>query len=268
MGANGATGKDRDGKARLGGAWLGPARHEHGDQWSKDFFKKDGKMYEKLYRVELKGISPLVMHWDNIDWCDQIAAKRDEIKKTDKAKFTAGDDRCPPDTWKGYAYNDGEHIVLPTDNIRSALMKAGARIILSKSKTFKELSQCGILFVDPFLKLDIGDNPKAPVYVALSDVDAIEGKYVEHVAAARKLGFELFAKRAAVGQAKHVRVRPMFRQWRIDGQFIVTDKQLSLDILQQMFDVMGYYIGICDWRPGSPKSPGPYGRFEAKVSAI
>ena len=219
-------------------------------------------MYKQRYQLTIEGISPLLMHWDNIEWADQLKLKRDDIKKNDKKNFAAGDDRCPPETWKGYTYNDGTHVAMPQDSLRACLMKAGARVILSGKTSYKSLTQSGILFDDEFLAFQHSGKP-----LAWSDIQAIEGNFVAQTEGAKKLGFRLFIKRAKVNQAKHVRVRPRFDTWGISGTFLVVDKQLTTETLQQIWDIAGPYIGLCDWRPGSPQSPGPYGRFKATIQA-
>lgn len=220
-------------------------------------------MYEERYRFELVGITPLILHWDNIEWADQIEEERTRLKEQDKKNFKAGDDRCPPHTWKGCVYNDGEVVCLPTDNIRSALMKAAARITLSGKTSYKALSQSGMMYPEMFLPVLNHGKP-----IAMKDIEAIEGDFRAQAAQVEKLGFRLFCKRAAVGQAKHVRVRPRLDAWSIAGELLVTDEQLKEETLERMFNILGVYIGLCDWRPGSPKSPGPYGRCETKVTAL
>lgn len=222
-------------------------------------------MYEQRYGFVLEGLSPMLMHWDNIEWSDQIDHERTRIKETDKKNFKAGDDRCPPYTWKGYTYNDGKHICLPNDNLRTGLMKAGARITLSGKKSYKELTQCAILFDDMFVTFKSNGQQ-----IPWTAIEAISNKapFSEHAAACVALGFKLLVKRAAVGQAKHVRVRPMFETWSVEGSFTVIDEQVTDDVIQQLWRIFGTYIGLCDWRPGSPKSPGPYGRLKATVEKM
>jgi len=217
-------------------------------------------MYQQQYRFTLTGLGPAIMHWDNIEWTDIMEEQRSKIKSQDKKNFKAGDDRCPPHTWKGYTYNDGEHIAIPHDNLRSCLMKAGARVELQGKKTYKELTQCAILFDDLYIDFFV-DGKKIP----WKPVEAISGTFAEQCATARSLGFRLFAKRAAVGQAKHIRVRPRFENWTAQGTFTVVDEQMKLEVLKKIWQIGGLYIGLLDWRPGSPKSPGPYGRFSVEV---
>lgn len=222
-------------------------------------------MYQQQYRFELTGLSPLIMHWDNIEWADQIEVERTRIKDQEKAKFKAGDDRCPPETWKGYTYNDGKVVIMPSDNIAAMLKKAGARVTLDKKKSFKELTQAAILFDDigfPFL---VGTDLDT---IAWSDIDGIGGEFPEQCEQAKALGFQLFAKRAAVGRAKHVRVRPKFDVWSVKGSFTVVEEALTVEKLTEIFGIGGRLIGLGDWRPGSQSSPGPYGRFACELVAM
>ena len=220
-------------------------------------------MFEQRYRFDLEGITPLLMHHDNIEWADQLKIKRDEIKRNDNANFSAGDDRCPPDTWKGYTYNDGDHIVMPMDNLRACLLKAGARVTLANKKTFKELTQCGILFED-FYATFLNDGQQ----IKWAGVEKIKGNFAAQSKAAQELGFTLFVKRAAVGTAKHIRVRPRFSTWGVQGEFLVVDEQLTDEVLNSIWHVGGFNIGLCDWRPGSQKAPGPFGRYKAKLTKV
>lgn len=218
-------------------------------------------MKEQGFTAELRGYMPLIMHADNIEWADTIEAVRKEIKDQ-KGDWKAGDDRCPPFTWRGYVYRDleGKHVSIPTELLGSCLRRAGATMELKKQETFKRLTQSGILFDGMDAEFF---NDGKPIRVA--DVDGIEGKFPDHLAAAKKLGFELFVKRVVIGQSKHVRVRAMFRKWTARVGFTVIDDRLTFDILKEIWARAGRWAGLCDWRPGSPRSPGPFGTFEAKV---
>ena len=81
--------------------------------------------------------------------------------------------------------------------------------------------------------------------------------------AVRAMGFRLFIKRAKIGQAKHVRVRPRFDSWQISGTINILTPDISWEVLCKLFDLAGR-VGLCDWRPGC-KTPGPYGMFTAKL---
>lgn len=215
-------------------------------------------MYERTVQFEIVGRTPLLMHWDNLEWADQLEEERTTLAEEDKKASKRGDDRSPPHTWKGSVYTDGQLVALPTDNIRSCLMAAGAQVILSGKTTYKKLTQSGLMFATMHLPLHIG-NPSH--VVSKADIDAIDGTFAEHARKARALGFQLDCRRATIGQSKHVRVRPRFEQWQAAGELLVTDEQIRPATLQKIFELAGRKIGIGDWRPSAPKSPGQFGMF-------
>jgi hypothetical protein len=131
---------------------------------------------------------------------------------------------------------------------------------MKKQKTFKEISQSGLLIPTEYLDFRIGEAS-----VPVSRVAAMrEMPFAKQAEAVGKLGFSLFVKRAVIGRAKHVRVRPRFNQWSVSGIVQVIAPEITFDILTKLFDLAGR-VGLCDWRPGC-KTPGPYGMFEAKLS--
>ena len=103
---------------------------------------------------------------------------------------------------------------------------------------------------------------------SMDEVHKIEGSFADHVVAVAKLGFSLFVKRAAVGASKHVRVRPRFDTWSTTGIITTVLDGLDEAVLQELWDIVGPYIGLCDWRPGSKKSPGPFGRCKAVIQEL
>lgn len=202
---------------------------------------------------------PLLMHWDNIEGGDTLKEWRQD--GANKNQSVPGDDRSPAWTWHTYLYNDGENVTIPQDNVMAALMAGGVQVILKKQKTFKELSQSGILIATEHLRFEYADGKQ----LALADVAAMRDlPFAKQADECRKLGFRLFCKRAKVGNSKHVRVRPRFDEWRVSGELMVVSADLPFDKLELIFNYAGR-AGLCDWRPNSPKRPGPYGMFEAKL---
>lgn len=60
---------------------------------------------------------------------------------------------------------------------------------------------------------------------------------------------------------KTLRCRPIFREWSLTFTLAYESEQINeRDLLQCLADA-GQYIGLGDYRPGSPKG-GRYGRFE------
>lgn len=210
-----------------------------------------------LVNFELTGQFPLLMHADDIMRQDALTAWRKASEN--KNVSVPGDDRSPAWTWQTYLYSDGEHVAMQSENIMCCLRSAGAQIILKKQKTFKELTQSGILIAGEFCDFLV-KGKKVPI----ATIAAMKHlSFTEQNAAVEKLGFGLWAKRARIGQAKHVRVRPRFNSWTVRGTLQVVAKEITFEVLQQLFEIAGR-VGIGDWRPGC-KTPGSFGMFTTKL---
>jgi hypothetical protein len=261
-------GKDRAPDAGLAGRGMarpGKARRvwaRRGEARGRRTTHKEALL--RSYDVTLTGKMPLLMHADNIDWADQMGIWKDDPrnKKTSKA----GDDRTPAFRWLGSLYHDGAVVAIPNDNLMRAFMEGGAMVPVPgarNQKTFKSQSQSGMLVDGSHWPLTINGTtiPVAPI-LDLKD----EPNFQAHRKAVAAMGFELFLKRAKIGQSKHIRVRPMFEKWAVSGVVHVWDEQITADALTQIVTFAGLYRGLGDWRPGG-KTPGPFGMFAAKVTA-
>jgi hypothetical protein len=199
------------------------------------------------------------MHADNVEAASTLGEWRTD--KANKNKSVKGDDRSPAWTWQTYLYLDEEgNIAMPADNLMVAIRQAGTQIILKKQKTFKEITQSGLLIPkDNLYFANAGRQISAAKFVENRDAD-----FADHKKMAAEAGFDLLVKRAKVGTAKHVRVRPIFRSWEVSGEIQMLADEITLERLQELFEIAGS-VGLCDWRPGC-KTPGSYGQFEAKVT--
>lgn len=211
------------------------------------------------YKFRLIGTAPLLMHSNNIEARDQL----EDIRKKTKGK--PGDDRSPPETWKTYLYvsEQSGNVCMPYENLLSMLLAGGSAIKVAGKETLKAYSQF-IQFSEIEYDLLVGGKT-----IPTAKIDAIKGEFREHADAARGLGFHLSVKPCTVGTSSHVRVRPMFRNWSIEGAFEVDDEDrhaLNLSSLQSLWTSCGRRVGLGDWRPKSPKKPGQYGRFTAEIS--
>lgn len=214
----------------------------------------------KAVQVELTGTTPLLMHSDNIDWADKMTAWKDDPKNKKLSK--AGDDRTPPWRWVGCLYHDGNIVTVPSENIMRCIMEGAAQVPTGKGqKTFKAQSQSGLLCNDFHWPLIVNGHtiPIKDVY----DFMKLE-TFKDNIEGAETLDMELFTKRAKIGQAKHIRVRPRFNTWSVSGRITILDSQITPDILQTILEICGQYKGLGDWRPGA-KTPGPFGMFTAVV---
>lgn len=212
------------------------------------------------YKFELTGITPAIMHADDIEQSDMLKEFRNH--PDNKKTGVAGDDRSPAWSWQTYLYTDGERVVAPQDNLMSCLRKAGCSVNITGKKTFKQLTQSGMAILDDYCEFEGGNGA-----VFMEDIEAIRSlPFREQAEKVKELGFRLFLKRAKVGTSKHVRVRPTFDSWKIRGQIEVFDETLTSAAIKQIFDIAGNAVGLFDWRPSAKDSPGPYGRFTAKLT--
>lgn len=213
------------------------------------------------YTVTITGKTPLLMHYDNIEWADRMEAWKKV--PAHKAASKAGDDRTPPYRWLGSIYHDGGQLILPADNLMRCLLEGAAMVPTGKrQQTFRQQSQTGItpggVLGWPLL---VAGNPvpTAPLFEG-----AEQATFDEFQARAAAHGFLLFCKRARIGQSKHIRVRPRFDDWRVTAQLAVSDEQITEDVLRDIVTYAGRYKGLGDWRPSS-KTPGPWGTFTAEI---
>ncbi len=218
------------------------------------------------YEVVVKGETPLLMHQDSLDWDSVVKAW--EIDPDNKGISVNGDDRSPAFRWIGHLYYYDGVAVIPSDCLMTTMREGGAKCPTGKGKsTYKSLTQSGLLV----------DQASWPLYNPVTgkvyDVSGIEdlkkeNDFTVHEKWALDHGFELFCKRAKVGQNKHVRVRARFDSWAASGTITVLDPIIKKDSLRNILAYAGAYSGLCDWRPSSPRSPGPFGRFSVELKKL
>lgn len=213
--------------------------------------------------VKIKGLTPLLMHMDNIEWADQMEAWI--LEPGNKALTKAGDDRTPAWRWLGSLSHDNNIVTIPSEYIMRCVMAGAAQIPTGRGRaTFKSQSQSGMLCPEFHWPLQLNGSAAT---IPMEGLEAFKTKklFAEHAEGVKALGFSLFVKRAKVGQAKHVRVRPRFEQWATEGRMAILDDTITPKILGQILEIAGRYKGLGDWRPGG-KTPGQFGMFEATVT--
>lgn len=212
----------------------------------------------RTYGVELTGVMPILLHGDNLDWRAALTAWRSH--PDNKGKSVPGDDRSPAWSWVGGVYHDGQVLGVSSDNLMTAIREGGARVSVpgKRSLTYKRQSQSGLV-INELLWPIVGPKGK----VSWFDVNALceTEDFSVHQAFAVDHGFELFCKSARIGQSKHIRVRAKFIRWSVSGTITAFDDTITTDVLTSILTAAGRYAGLCDWRPSSPKAPGPYGTF-------
>lgn len=218
----------------------------------------------KRYAVTLTGETPLLMHQDNLPWAEAMNKWR--LDPANKKISVPGDDRTPPFRWIGCLYVEGGRVVMPADNLMTVLREGGKKVSTGKGQeTFGRYTQSGLIVDQSAWPVLIGGKeiPYAPIKALIDEPD-----FSKHLSAIEAMGFELFVKRAKIGAAKHVRVRPRFDSWVLQGTITVLLDNISTDILESILQVGGVYCGLGDWRPSSPKAAGSFGKFSAKVEEL
>lgn len=214
----------------------------------------------RRFSFRLSGHQPLLLHADDIWSSDELQAWRKD--PANKNQSSAGDDRSPPWTWQTYLYHDGEQVVMPSANIMVALRTAGTQLILKGKKTYKELTQSGLLIESEYCRFLCNGTP-----LSMDKIHEIRSKpFSDQSREAQKMGFSLFAKRAKIGQSKHIRVRPRFDNWSIEGEIVAMTNDISDETLSQIFQIAGN-CGLGDWRPAC-KTPGNFGMFRSELTRI
>ena len=148
------------------------------------------------------------------------------------------------------------------------LRYAGTQMIMKKQKTFKEVSQSGMLVTTEYLDFFCNGKqiPVTPMAWQATSRNGEAMTFAGQCKLAEKHGFRLFVKRARVGASKHIRVRPRFDDWSVKGELLVMAPEITFEVLEQMFTIGGRG-GLCDWRPNC-KTPGPYGMYTATLKKV
>lgn len=231
-------------------------------------------MIQRRYNLTIDGKNALLMHRDNLAFGESVQQWFTDPENAKNSK--KGDDRTPAWTWLGYIYEtyDRERFTLDPDCLMTCIREGGAKVPTGKTrgdKTYKRSSQSNIL-IDG--ELDFTVNGKHIPVAPFRELMHQQGSGLDFGAQLRlaeEHGFELLVKRAKINMSKHVRVRPLFRNWQITCTLTVLDEEgsgLTKDVLEKIFQQAGTYCGLGDWRPSSPKSPGTFGTFTATLEVI
>lgn len=219
----------------------------------------------KRFEFTLTGVTPLLLHADSIAWADTMTEWKN--KSPDAKNSPAGDDRSPAFRWIGYMAHNGEHVGITADMLTACFRKAASTVTIpgaKRGKTFKTESVALLGFEAELFPIVTPTGP-----VLWSDCEGMmqEKDFTKHRSFASKRGFELHAIRAQVGTSKHIRVRPKFDRWSVVGRCWVDDEKLAT-ALPDILNTAGRLMGLGDWRPSSPRSPGRYGRFTATIKEV
>lgn len=243
-----------------------------------------------VLRAAVGGSTPMLLHPYDVHHADKLKEWKAENDKTKADLSVPGDDRTPGWRWSYSFYTtlvqdkqgrSVEVLALPQDNVQAAMVSAGSAVKKWRGdKSGKHLATQGV-----------GWNP-APA-VLLVNGRAVEAEPMRDEAHQMALAMrgkpvgEAFkaqievAKRHGHGHigldvrpvvipksqgGRHIRVRPSVTNW--SAEFLATVEPHDVDALRDVLDLAGHGQGLGDYRPGAPKKPGIYGKFDAEVEVL
>lgn len=176
----------------------------------------------KRYEIELKGVSPYLMHAFGMEGA---------MKKSKKSKIDAGSPEIDAEKCL-YIQPDGV-IYVPATQVHGCLMEAG--------KQFKIPGKGKATFSKP-LGSQIVVSP-----------DAIRMEPQAYVIDSRPVVVPSTKGRV-------MRYRPKFEEWGLKFVVDISDERvIPPSVLKEILEYGGGFVGVGDFRPGKK---GPFGRFQ------
>ena len=176
----------------------------------------------KLFKVRVRGISPLLIHRNSPEMEKLLA----------KARNNEAKQKVEEENYHLYLYvdDDGRPYV-PDIMLQRAFIEAAKEFQQQgkRKKTYKNLVAGGFVTIL---------EEKIPII--------------------SKTGYKPDKRFVRVQKNRILRVRPRFDDWELEFT-IVIDDSLDHEVIKQIISYAGSYIGIGDFRP---TCTGPFGRFE------
>ncbi len=171
------------------------------------------------FKATIRGLCPLLMHRFSEDSLTTPTKKTGDKKLTDDEKRTVA---------KEYLYLEKGKLSQPAIHIESTMQKASTQFKMAGNgkKTYKELVKGGV-FVFP---------------------DMIPHKYQKWEVDSRAV------VNPSTGGRKMC-YRPCLDKWELEFELQVNDDRADAEVIKQMLEHAGAYIGIGSYRPR-------FGRFE------
>lgn len=188
------------------------------------------------FHITLTGTAPLLMH--NSQLADPLSTAARSLKRLTGKRLKTEDDHMEIARLEHFGslyFDDVVGPYVPGENITRCLIDAAA-MTKRRKKVISGM----------FISTDV--NPLA--YRGPRDPDGLwddeNFRYTHSV---------------KIGQARTMRTRPCFREWRVAAEGILDTNQLELSELEDIATTAGLLIGLGDWRPR-------FGRFSATVERV
>jgi len=215
------------GRAGTGGGWLGQAwlcGVRRGQAWQgSGFFNKGDSV--KTVKVEIRGITPLLIHRFNEEAEQGKKTRRVEVKQRDPREEA---------TKNAYIAKDGT-FYFSAFSIPNAMGAAGSNHKATGTrKTLRYVVPSAVRMLSDVITILNGSGPAKDFEVDSRPVTipATKGRIMRH--------------------------RPRFNQWGAEFELLINDDLLSPEMAHQLLSEAGQGIGIGDFRP---EKRGPFGTF-------
>lgn len=162
-----------------------------------------------MYQVKVK-----------IEGVSPLLQHRYEMEKAeDKSKKKAGSVDYSEQVEQAIYRDEQGNIYQPSSHIEGSLMKAAVNFQIAGKgkKTYKDLTK--MVIVEPFA--------------------------IPHLHPA----FKVDKRPVVINRARIVRCRPRFDKWELVFTMLVQEDQLPVEVLEEILEYAGRYIGIGDYRP-------------------
>lgn len=189
----------------------------------------------KIIEVEIVGTSPLVV----CRWSEK--AKREILDKQMKKAKQAKEARSPEDEYKAALYVDVKEgwTGVPAVGMKGALVNA-CRAVDGLPMTVAKR----VFFV-------VGQGKTADGV----DIIRINGKH------------HMWENPVRIdnGKTASLAFRPRYEEWSMKFMIEMLSNMISPEQVVNLVELAGFIEGLCEWRPGAPKSnTGSFGRFKLK----
>lgn len=167
------------------------------------------------YLVKIEGLSPLLQH--------RFTGEDEEVKPGEqRAGFK---DYSEEYEAAAYRLEDGT-LYQPSSHIEMAMVKAAANFQITGKgkKTYKDLVKAAVT-IDPV--------------------------FIPHI----HQDFEVDKRAVRIKTSRVLRQRPRLDKWALEFEITILEPQLPGNILKEILDYAGRYVGIGDYRP-------KFGRFQ------
>ena len=188
--------------------------------------------------VTIRGLQPLLLHKYTVASVSDPKARM--VKTRDSTTFA--------DEWrKGTYVDEGKFLIMPSVNILACLFDGAKGMKIGKKAVTRSVYTSLVV------------SPIQPRILWSEDGKKYEEIHIDSIPDRQWL----HASGAVISGRRIDRIRTQVPPgWIISFQILTKDDALSHDDIKTIVESAGKFAGLGDWRPSSPKKPGPYGVFD------